>query len=202
MLTRRALTLAPLVFTLPAMAQSASIMEIMKPHPLGDKILGDEKAPVTIVEYASATCSHCAHFHTTTYPELKKRYIDTGKVRLIFREFSLNSLAAATFMIARCAPGDAYFPIVDVFMRTQSTWLGAPNKEAALFNIAQQAGFTKETFEACLKNQTILDGVNASQTQGEKLGVDATPTFFINGTKFSGSMSIEEMAKVIDPLIK
>jgi protein-disulfide isomerase len=202
MFTRRHLIAASALSALPAFAQSVSIMEIMKPGPLGDKVLGDEKAPVTIVEYASLTCSHCATFHNETYPDLKKKYIETGKVKYILREFPLNSLAAAGFMLARGAPNDAYYGVVEAMFKTQSVWTRAPDKIEALFNIAQQAGYTREAFEATLKNQTLLNGVQASQTQGEKLGVDATPTFFINGTKYSGSLSVAELDKILTPLVK
>jgi protein-disulfide isomerase len=202
MINRRTLIAASALATLPVYAQAVSIMEIMKPGALGDRVLGDEKAPVTMVEYASLTCGHCANFHNTTYPELKKKYIDTGKVKLIMREFPLNSLAAAGFMVARCAPPEQYYPIVDAYFKTQNVWTKAPNKMEALFSIASQAGYTRESFDACLANKTVLEGVQASQTQGEKLGVDATPTFFINGTKFSGALSIEELDKILAPLLK
>ena len=96
----------------PALAQDPPLAELMQPGPLGDMVLGDEQAPVTIIEYASMTCPHCAHFHETTYPDLKKKYIDTGKVRFIFREFPLDQLAAAAFMLARCGGKDKYFPLI------------------------------------------------------------------------------------------
>src|SRR3954453_24041925 len=106
----------------PVLAQSAMQAELMKPGPLGDMSLGDEKAPVTIIEYASMTCPHCANFHETTYPELKKKYIDTGKWRFIFREFPLDQLAAAAFMLARCGGKERYFPMVETLFQQQRTW--------------------------------------------------------------------------------
>src|ERR1700687_5944958 len=100
--------------------------ELMAPPPLGDESLGSANAPVTIIEYASMTCPHCAHFHETTFPELKKKYIDTGKVRFIFREFPLDSVAATAFMVARCADKDKYFPMIEVLFQQQNTWAVGP----------------------------------------------------------------------------
>src|SRR5215204_3053983 len=131
----------------------------MSPGPLPDQILGAAEAPVTIVEYASMTCSHCAAFHEKTYPELKKKYIDTGKVRFILREFPLDPLAAAGFMLARCAGEDKYYPMVDALFRSQKTWVTAQDPVAALLTISKQAGFTQESFQQCLTNQSVLDGV-------------------------------------------
>jgi protein-disulfide isomerase len=201
--TRRAI-LATTLLTLVtnAFAQGVSVMELHKAGALPDKILGDEKAPVTIVEYASSTCHHCGTFHTQTYPTLKAKYIDTGKARLIFREFPLNSLSAASFMLARCMPEKQYFPFVEILFKTQEDWSHAPDKAAALLNLAQQAGMTKDGFEACLKDQKLLDGVQNSQDRGSKFGVEATPTFFINGKKYSGAMSIAEFDKILEPLLK
>src|SRR5437762_12817844 len=107
----------------PAAAQSTTAAELLVPPPLGDRALGKDDAPATIVEYASMTCPHCAHFHETTYPELKKRYIDTGKVRLIFREFPLDPLAAAASMLARCAGKDKFFPLIEAFFAQQKDWV-------------------------------------------------------------------------------
>ena len=188
-----------------ALAQTVPMSDLMKPSALPDMVLGDDKAPVTVIEYASLTCSHCAHFQEATFPELKKRYIDTGKVRYIFREFTLDSLAAAAFMLARCTGQDdknKYFALVDTLYRQQRTW-AVEKPLAPLFAIAKQAGFTQQTFDACLSNQKILDGIESvRQRAASQFKVESTPTFFINGTKVPGAVSIEEMAKVIDPQVK
>src|SRR5581483_8992125 len=139
-------------FLQPAKAQDAAMAELMKPGPLEDMVLGDPKAPVTVIEYASMTCPHCAHFAEATYPELKKKYIDTGKVRFIFREFPLDPLAAAGSMLARCAGKDKYFPMVETLFSQQREWVVQKPLEPML-TIAKQAGFTKDSFEACLANQ-------------------------------------------------
>ena len=131
----------------------------MTPGPLGDKILGSANAPVTIVEYASMTCPHCAHFHETTYPELKKSYIDTGKVRFIFREFPLDPLAAGRRSCWRAARGkDKYFPMIETLFAQQKDWVVQKPLEP-LFGIAKQAGFTQQSFNECLTNQQLLDGI-------------------------------------------
>ena len=184
------------------LAQTVSSAELEKAGPLGDVAVGDPKAPVTIIEYASMTCSHCAHFHNTTYPELKKKYIDTGKVKYILREFPLDPLAAAGFMLARCAGGDKYYPIVETLFQKQNEWV-TQNPIPPLLALAKQAGFTQESFETCLKDQKVLEAIENVRTHGaEKLGVTSTPTFFINGKKLSGSMTIQELDKEIEPLLK
>ncbi len=179
--------------------------DLMKPDALPDMVMGDAKAPVTVIEYASMTCPHCAHFQETTFPELKKRYIDTGKVRYIFREFPLDSLAAAAFMLARCSAQDdssKYFALIDSLFRQQRTWAVEKPLEP-LFAIAKQAGFTKQTFDACLANQKVLDGIEAVRARAvNQFKVESTPTFFINGTKAPGALSIDDMAKLIDPQLK
>lgn len=180
-------------------ADTVDLKELLKPGPLGDKSLGDPDAPVTIVEYASMTCGHCAHFHKTTFPDLKKNYIDTGKVHFILREFPLDAVASAGFMLARCAPPEKYFDIVDVMFHEQRTWAFTDNPYNSLLNFSKQLGFTQESFEACLTKQDLLDAVNAVRERGSKeFGVDATPTFFINGEKHAGALSYEEISKLID----
>ena len=201
----------------PAQAQDVSPAELMKPGPLGEMVLGDDKAPVTIIEYASMTCPHCANFHATTYPELKKRYIDTGKVRFIFREFPLDQLAAAGFMLARCSAQDVkaavpglditkvaaqrYYAMIETLFAQQKDWV-VQRPLQPLLNIAKQAGFSEQSFNECLKNQTVLDGIKEVGDRGGKLGVNSTPTFFINGKKFSGSLTIDDLDKAIAPFLK
>jgi protein-disulfide isomerase len=186
-------------------AETIPAGELMKPEALTDMVMGDEKAPVTVIEYASMTCPHCAHFQETTFPELKKRYIDTGKVRYIFREFPLDNLAAAAFMLARCAgkdDKDKYFALIDTLFRQQRQW-AVEKPIPPLLAIAKQAGFTEQSFNACLANQQILDGIESVRQRAvDKFKVQSTPTFFINGTSFPGALSIDEMAKAIDPYLK
>jgi protein-disulfide isomerase len=175
--------------------------DLMQASPLGENMLGKEDAPVTIIEYASTTCPHCANFHKTTFPELKKRYIDTGQVRFIYREFPLNEPDFIAYMLSRCMPKDKFFPFLETLFEQQEKW-AVQGWQAPLKNIASQAGFNEETFNACLQNKQVQEGVAWQSKQGSKLGVNSTPTFFINGQKYSGGMSIEEMEKVIAPLLK
>lgn len=192
----------PSTVKLPESRGSVDVAKLMEAGSLKDMALGDANAPVTIVEYASMTCSHCAHFHNTTLPDIKKKYIDTGKARLILREFPFDPRAAAAFMLARCAPEERYFPLVEVLFKQQEQWAGAANAEEPLLQIAKLAGFTQESFKACLTNQQLLNDVNAVRERGASdFGIDATPTFFINGTKYSGALSVEEMSAVIDSLL-
>ena len=191
-------------FPVQALAEDVSPAEMMKPQALPDMVLGNAKAPVTIVEYASMTC-HCAHFEETTLPELKKRYIDTGKVRYILREFPLDPLAAAAFMLARCAgekDTSKYYAMVNTLFRQQQQWAVA-KPLAPLLAIAKQAGLTKESFDACLANQKLLDDIQkVRQLAIDKFKVHSTPTFFINGSMHVGALTIEEMTKLIDPYLK
>ena len=176
--------------------------ELAKPGPNGDVVLGSEKAPVTIIEYASMTCPHCAHFSTTTFPELEKRYIDTGKVRFIFREFPLDPLAAAGFMLARCAGKNKFMPVVEALFAKQQDWM-VQKPIPPLMAIAKQFGFTEQSFDQCLANQQVLESIQAVRDRAaEKLGVNSTPTFFVNGKKLTGDQSIEAMAKEIEPYLK
>jgi protein-disulfide isomerase len=185
------------VIATPAHAVTAE--QLLEPQALPDMVMGDPNAPVTIVEYASMTCPHCAHFHETTLPKLKEKYIDTGKVKLILREFPFDPRAAAAFMLARCAPAEQYYPMVDVLFKQQSSWATAEDGRTPLLQIAKLAGFTQEKFEACLLDQDLLDKVRAVFEKGSKeYGVESTPTFFINGEKTSGALSIEEISALID----
>jgi protein-disulfide isomerase len=188
-----------------AFAETVPTEELMRPGTLPDMTMGNEKAPVTIIEYASMTCPHCAHFQEVTFPELKKRYIDTGKVHYIFREFPLDSLAAAAFMLARCAgkdDKDKYFALIDTLFRQQRQW-AVEKPIPPLLAIAKQAGFTEQSFNACLANQQMLDGIeNTRQRAIKQFKVQSTPTFFINGTAHPGALSIEEISKLIEPYLK
>ncbi|OBQ69521.1 DsbA family protein [Mesorhizobium erdmanii] len=191
----------PAAVQVPESQGNVDMAELLKPGALPDKQLGKDDAKVTIVEYASMTCPHCAHFAETTFPDLKTKYIDTGKARYILREFPFDPSAEAGFMLARCAK-DNYFPMVDVLFRQQANWVGVSNTKDALLQISKLAGFTQESFEACLTDQKLLDDVRSVQKRGaNEFKVDSTPTFFINGKTYKGAMSIEEMSAIIDPLL-
>ena len=184
-----------------ARAQSVSPADLLEPSPLGDRQMGPDNAPVTIIEYASLTCPHCASFHKNTLPELKKRYIDTGKMRLIFREFALNPLDAGAIMLTRCLDTDKYFPFVDVLFQQQDKWVVQKPIEP-LLAIAKQAGFSQESFDACLKDQKLLDGIEAQRNRAaEKFGVNSTPTLFVNGKMMRGGGTLQEIEQEIKPYL-
>jgi protein-disulfide isomerase len=171
---------------------------------LPELILGSADAPITVVEYASMTCGHCAAFHTKVFDALKEKYIDTGKVRFVMREFPLDNLAAAASMLARCAGEGKTFPLISVLFAKQDEWAfvrGDPKPE--LLKIAKQAGFTQESFEKCLTDQKLLDDISAIRARGaDTFGVSATPTFFINGKKMNAGATLDEFDKAFSSILK
>ena len=186
----------------PPAAAKTLAEELMAPGPLPDIEIGAKDAPVVIVEYASMTCPHCAHFHTDVFPTLKSRYIDTGKVRFMLREFPLDPLAAAGFMVARCAGPEKRDAVVELLYRQQKTWAVPSDPAKALLNVLKQAGFTQESFDACLKDAKLYDAVlKTREIASEKLKVESTPTFFINGKKEPGSIPLDQLDKLLEPLI-
>jgi protein-disulfide isomerase len=188
-----------------AFAQGPSAEELLRPGPLPDLVLGKADAPVTVIEYASMTCPHCANFHKTTYPALKTEYIDTGKVRFIFREFPLDELAVAASMLARCAGKDdsgKAVAMIDVLFASQDRW-AVRQPIPVLQQIAKQAGLTEKAFDECLKDQTLYNNIMAMRERGTKdYKVESTPTLFVNGKALKGGATIDELKKVIDPLLK
>lgn len=185
-----------------AWAQAVDQEELLQPGPLGEMVMGAEDAPVTVVEYASMSCPHCARFHNETFEAFREKYIDTGQVRFIFREFPLDASAYGIAMLARCAPADRYFDIVEVYFEQQEEWARSQDVYNAIFNIAQQFGFTKESFDACLENQALFEGLNEVRGRAsEQFGVNATPTFFINGEKQSGALTLDQLEEEIQPLL-
>jgi len=169
---------------------------------LADRSLGNPAAKVTVIEYASLTCPHCAAFENTTFPVFKTRYVDTGKVRYTYRDFPLDQLAVRAAMMARCADPDQYFGFIRVLFKQQDDWAATQDPMAALERIGLLGGMTKPQFESCMQNKDLLDGILKVRLDAEKnLKVDSTPTFFVNGTKYEGDMSIEDFAKILDPLI-
>jgi protein-disulfide isomerase len=188
----------------PAQAEGESVpaTALMAEAPLPDVIQGAPNAPVTIIEYASMTCPHCARFAAETFPALKAKYIDTGKARYMLREFPLDALATAAFMLMRCAGPDKREAMTNLLFTQQKTWAYADKPVEALANVVKQAGFSQAAFESCLKDQKLLSSINAARDQAaNKFHVDATPTFFINGKRLSGEVSIKQLSDVIDPML-
>jgi len=194
--------LVSLALVAPAAAQGLNLAELGSPGPLGDKMLGSDKAPVNVIEYASVTCQYCAIFHAEVYPKLKEKFIDTGKVRFIFREFPTGPVNAsiAGFMLARCS-GDKYFPLVEAMMEQQRSWIEKPYD--GLLRIARQAGMSQEGFETCLKDRKLAEEIgNSARRASEKFGVESTPTFFVNGTKIVGAQPLATFEKAIEAQLK
>jgi len=180
-----------------------SVADLMKPTDLSDISLGKADAKVTVVEYGSMTCGHCANFATKVFPDLKTKYIDSGKVRFIFREFPLDNLAAAASMLARCAGGDKTFPMIETLYEKQGDWaFTSGNPVPKLFDIAKQAGFTQESFDKCLTDQKLLDQITGQRSRAnEAFGVSATPTFFVNGKRLQETPTVAAFEKVIEPML-
>jgi protein-disulfide isomerase len=215
-ITRRAFTAAlsltglsllagfsPLRLIADAMAQGAT--DVAKPVSLPDMALGPANAPITITEFASMTCPHCAAFNADVFPKIKAAYIDTGKIRYVFREFPLDIKAAAGSMLSRCiAKEDAgkYFAVTDMLFKQQSDWV-MKNTTETLSRIGKQAGLSQQAIDDCLKDQALLDKIAADQKfANEVLKVNSTPTFFINGEMIKGETSFEEFDKRIKSLLK
>ncbi|WP_425410985.1 DsbA family protein [Hyphococcus sp.] len=171
---------------------------------LSDMTVGSADAPVTVIEYASTTCPHCATFHETVYPEIKEKYVDTGKVRFVFREFPTApaNLAFASSMLARCAADkggtDAYFVVLDALFKTQRTWIGSATPRAELLKIAAQANMTESDFDACVNRQELVDFLNENISEGsQKYNISSTPSFVVNGETRHFS-SAEDFSEAID----
>ena len=172
----------------PAMALSAN-----------DRILGKADAPITIIEYASLTCPHCAEFDRDTLPKVKAAWIESGKAKLVFRDFPLDGLALRAAMLARCAPPERFYGFIDTLFQSQATWARAHDPIEALGRIAKLGGMTEEQFQSCMKNEEVSNSVVASENTAQKeLGVNSTPTFFVNGTKVEGAVNFEAFGTVLD----
>ncbi len=195
--------------TLPAVAQAtvAADPAALAPRKEGDDmVMGADKAPVTIIEYASLTCPHCAHFDETTFPKLKSEYIDKGLVKYIYRDFPLDRMALAASEIAHCAGPERFFGFIDAIFRQQTTWTDGKDADAIVANLkklARQGGLSDQAADACLKDKSLQDAILAQSLKGEKeFKVDSTPTLIINGEKHPGALSFEELQAIVTPLLK
>jgi protein-disulfide isomerase len=179
------------------------IDQLMGIGPLPDIVQGSPSAAVTIIEYASMTCSHCAAFHDTTWPELKAKYIDSGRAKFILREFPLDPLAAAAFMLARCAGPEKRNIFIDQLFAQQKSWAFVDKPIEPLLALVKSLGMTQVEFETCLRNQDLYEQVNQSRERAaEAFNIDSTPTFFVNGRKMTGELAMADFDKLLDPTIK
>ncbi|MGB0087108.1 MAG: thioredoxin domain-containing protein [Rhodomicrobiaceae bacterium] len=172
--------------------------ELRKPGPLEEKTLGNAHAPVTIIEYASLGCPICAAYHAQVFPQVKKAFIDTGKVYFIYREFPIGNTPAAAAQAARCVPDKQYFHINDKFLANRGRWNGRDPSPDLLYKIVQETGLSRTAFDSCMANQKTKDEIAEVKQRGRGLGVKGTPTFFINGQHVQGFTSYEEMRKLIE----
>ena len=168
-----------------------------------ETVLGKIDAPVTIVEYASMTCPHCARFHNTVLPTIKSEFIDKGQVRLVFRDFPLDNLALTAAVVARCAGPDRFYSFVNALFASQSKWARDRNPMLALSRVARLGGMSQVDFDSCLKKQKVTEGVLAQRLEGDKTyGVRSTPTIIVNGDLFSGGLGIDQLRAVINAKLK
>jgi len=191
---------------IPTADRDVDMEEALKPGPLKEMTLGDANAPVKVIEYMSMTCSHCANFHANTFDAIKTKYVDTGKVYFVVREFPFpqDTASLAAFMLARCTTEDKFFPFVSTLLKQQRTWAAPADGDVrgAMLQMSKLAGFTQESFDACLTNAQLAGDVSAVRDRGEEeFGVQSTPTFLINGKAYSGDMSVDTMSALIDSLL-
>jgi protein-disulfide isomerase len=172
--------------------------DLMAPGPLGDRVLGKADAPIAVIEYVSLTCPHCANFQKSLFPRFKKEFIDTGRVRYIVREFPIGRSAGNAAIINRCAPEDKYFFLLNQFLTRQPEWVRQEVRLDAIYAVAKSSGMTRETFDKCLSNQTIIDGLTEVKQRGRQFNVIGTPTFFINGRKAQGEATFDEIKAMIE----
>ena len=186
-----------------ALAQQFDAAKLMAPAGgVADHVVGNKDAKVTVIEYLSPTCPHCKTFHETVYPQLKAEYIDTDKIQFIPRPFVRNVLDAVVFMLAEAAGPEKYHEVVDTYFRTQNDWVTSPTPADAMFAIAQQLGFTKETYDAALTNQALFSGLETMRDQATReFQLQGTPTFYVNGKMLNGGVTFDSLKAEIDPLL-
>lgn len=179
-----------------------TLAEIMQPAgKLPEISLGRPDAPVTIIKYASMTCPFCRQFQMEVFPELKRQYIDTGKVRLILREFPIGFQSGTATVALRCVPEAKYFQVYDKLMRQQSAWVSQEVRADPILKVAGEAGLTREQFDGCRQNQDMIRELNAIKERGRTLGIVGTPNFFINGRLIKSTLTLKDVKAIIDPIL-
>jgi protein-disulfide isomerase len=186
---------------MPASTPTTSVGEAAKVR-ADDFVIGSMSAPVTVIEYASLTCPHCRNFHENILPALKSAYMDSGKVRLVYRDFPLDGLALRASMLARCSGRERFFGFLDILFKRQAQWAGSPDPLAALAQVAALGGLNADDFKACLKNSKIETQVLAQRQEAEKaFAVNSTPSFIVNGRKVSVGATVADFKAILDPLV-
>jgi protein-disulfide isomerase len=161
--------------------QNPTVAEIMEAGPLGEMSWGKADAPVTLVQYQSLTCRYCRRFHMETFPQLKKEFIDTGKVRYILREFPIGKSSGTATIALRCAPADKYLALYGKFMEQQGAWVAQDVRTDQILKVAAQVGVTGDQFSACLADKDMIAKLAQIKDRGRKLGIIGTPNYFLNG---------------------
>jgi protein-disulfide isomerase len=179
-----------------------TIADIMQTGTAAEMAFGRPDAPVTIIQYASLTCPHCRRFHKETFPKLKKEFIDTGKVRYILRDFPIGKASGAATIALRCAKPEKYLELYGKFLEQQPAWVSQEVRLDPIFKVASQVGMTRQQFDACRENQSMIDGLNWVKERGRKLGVIGTPNFFVEGKLVKNVLTIDEIRTMVEPLIK
>ncbi len=172
---------------------------------LAERVMGDPDAPITIIEYASLTCPHCANFHRDTLPKLKAEWIDTGKAKLVYRDYPTDpaALAFAAAMVARCAPADRYFVFLNAYYMNQKIWKYAQNPLESIAQIARLGGMSREDFDACLQDEELLDGLNQVVVDGQmEYGIKSTPSFVIGDQVIRGNLEYDDFVDVLEKAAK
>jgi len=182
--------------------ESPTTADVMQTGSLPEMAFGRADAPVTIVQYASLTCPYCRRFHKVTFPKLKKEFIDTGKVRYILREFPIGKTSGAATIALRCAKPEKYLELYGKFLEQQPVWVSQDVRLDPIFKVASQVGMTRQQFDACRENQSMIDGLKWIKERGRTLGVIGTPNFFVGSTLVKKVLTIEEIRAMVEPLIK
>ncbi len=181
--------------------KNPSVADVMQPGPLPEMAIGRADAPVTLIKYASLTCPYCREFQRTTFPQLKREYIDTGTVRFILREFPIGFQSGAATIALRCAKPERYFELYGKFMAQQNAWVSQEVRRDPIFKIASQVGMTRAEFDACYENQGMISALNAVKERGRTLGVIGTPNFFVNGRLIKTVIGMPEIRQLVDPIV-
>lgn len=182
--------------------QNPTLEEVLAPGPdLPEMYLGRADAAVTIVQYASLTCPHCRAFHRDVFPELRREYIDTGKVRYVLREFPIGKTSGTATIALRCADPAKYFELYGKFLEQQASWVSQEVRLDPIFAVAQQVGMTRPQFDQCLQNQAMIDGLKRVKDRGRTLGIIGTPNFFIQNQRVKSTLTMAEIRSKVDPLL-
>lgn len=198
----------PLALPAPVSAGARQVIEnptmadVMQTGTLPDMAFGRADAPVTIVQYASLTCPICRKFHKEVFPQFKRAYVDTGKVRYILREFPIGKTSGAATIALRCAKPEKYLELYGKYLEQQPAWVSQEVRLDPIFKVASQVGMTRQQFDACRENQSMIAGLEWVKDRGRTLGVIGTPNFFVNETLVKGTLSMEKIREMVEPAIQ